>query len=232
MKENNKDRNARLMALAALLLGVLGLSMGFAAFSSTLRIESSAEVSPDGDIFNVDFSNNSSNINDDPIVPVLNPTGVTGFTASNATIDNDHGDAVIRNLHAVFTAPGQEVTYSFYTKNAGELKAYLKSVVFASLSGDSATKVCIAKTGGDHVATEALVNSACQGITLTITIGSESFTGTTLRNAFTNQTAHDLNKNGSEQVQVRIAYETGSAIADGGFDVTFGDITLLYTSNE
>ncbi len=232
MDNKDKDRRARVIAIVALMLGVLGLSIGFAAFSNTLTIKSSAEVSPDEDIFNVDFSKSSSSVDDSAIIPVLNPTGVNGFTASNAVIDNDHGDAVIKNLHAVFTAPGQEVTYSFYTKNAGELAAYLKSVVFSNVSGESTTKICAAKTDGEHTATAALVQNACQGISLTITVGSESFTGTTLRSAFASATAHDLAKDGSETVEVKIAYETGSAIADGSFDVTFGDVTLLYTSNE
>ena len=224
--ENQKDKKARIMAIVGLLLGVVGLSLGFAAFSNTLTIKSSAEVVVDDSVFNVDFSSSSSSVVDDDITPTLNPTGVTGFTASNAVIDNDNGDAVIKNLHAVFTAPGQEVTYSFYTKNAGELKAYLKSVTFSNVSGESSTKICTAKSG----TTQSLVNTACTGITLTVTVGSEAFTGTTLRSAFANATAHDLNKDASETVEVRIAYETGSAQADGGFDVSFGDVTLLYSS--
>ena len=224
--ENQKDQQARIMAIVGLLLGVVGLSLGFAAFSNTLTIKSSAEVVVDDSVFNVDFSSSSSSVVDDDITPTLNPTGVTGFTASNAVIDNDNGDAVIKNLHAVFTAPGQEVTYSFFTKNAGELKAYLKSITFSNVSGESSTKICTAKSG----TTQSLVNTACTGITLTVTVGSEAFTGTTLRSAFANATAHDLNKDASETVEVRIAYETGSAQADGGFDVSFGDVTLLYSS--
>ena len=224
--ENSKDKRARVIAIVSLLVGVLGLSLGFAAFSNTLTIKSSAEVKPDESIFNVDFSTSSSTVDDSDIVPTLNPTGVSGFTATNAEIDNDNGDAVVKNLHAVFTAPGQEVTYSFYTKNAGELKAYLKSVTFSNVAGESSIKKCTPKTG----TTASLVTSACTGITLTVTVGSESFTETTLRNAFATATAHDLNTSGSEPVTVRIAYETGSTVTDGGFDVAFGDVTLLYSS--
>ena len=230
MENNTKDKRARVIAIVGLLVGILGLSLGFAAFSNTLTIKSSAEVKPDDSIFNVDFSKNSDSVDGSEIVPVLNPSNVTGFTATNAVIDNDNGDAVIKNLHAVFTEPGQEVTYNLYTKNAGELKAYLKSVTFSNVSGESATKKCTAKSG-DNAAAPALVQSACQGITLTITVGTESFTQTTLRSAFASATAHDLAKDGSEPVKVRIAYESGSTQADGGFDVAFGDITLLYTSN-
>ena len=224
--ENKGDRKARIMAIVGLLIGVVGLSIGFAALSNTLTIKSSAEVTVDDSVFNVDFSTDSSSVVDDPVVPVLNPTGVTGFTATNAVIDNDNGDAVVKNLHAVFTAPGQEVTYSFYTKNAGDLKAFLKSVTFGNVSGESSTKVCTPRTG----TTASMVTSACNGITLTVTVGSEAFTGTTLRSAFATATAHDLEKNGSETVEVRIAYETGSTVTDGAFDVAFGDVTLLYSS--
>ncbi len=226
--DNQKDNKARFMAILGLLVGVVGLSLGFAAFSNTLTIKSSAEVTVDDSVFNVDFSTNSSTVDDSDIVPTLSPTGVSGFTATNAQIDNDNGDAVVKNLHATFTAPGQEVTYSFYTKNAGELKAFLKSVTFSNVSGESTTKVCTPKTG----TTASLVNSACTGITLTVTVGSEDFTATTLRSAFATATAHDLNKDGSEAVTVRIAYETGSTMTDGGFDVAFGDVTLLYSSAE
>ena len=122
--------------------------------------------------------------------------------------------------------------YNFFTKNAGELKAYLKSVTFANISGESVAKKCVAKTvtAPKTPATQSLVDRACQGITLTVTVGSEAFTGSTLRNAFASETAHDLAKAGSEPVKVTIAYEAGSEQADGGFDVSFGDVTLLYSS--
>ena len=35
----DRDRRARVIAIAALLVGVVGLSLGFAAFSNTLTIK-------------------------------------------------------------------------------------------------------------------------------------------------------------------------------------------------
>ena len=49
-----KDRSTKIIAIAALLIGIVGLSLGFAAFSNTLTISSSAEVTPDQSAFNVD----------------------------------------------------------------------------------------------------------------------------------------------------------------------------------
>lgn len=227
-----KDSKGRTLSIVAIVIAVLGLSLGFAAFSQTLTIKSSAEVNPDASIFNIDFSKQSGSVDDDPIVPVLNPSGVTGFTATNAEIDNsDQSNAVIRNLHAVFTEPGQSATYNLYTKNAGELKAFLKSVTFSNVTGKSTTKVCTAKSG-DNPATQSLVDQACEGITLTLKLGSEDFTSTKLRNQFATATAHDLDKAASEPIKVTIAYEAGSKQADGGFDVSFGDIVLFYSSVE
>ena len=223
-----KDKKARFLSILAIVVTIFGLSLGFAAFSRTLTIKSSAEVNPDESVFNVDFAKNSSGDDVSSITPELNPTGVSGFTATNAVIDNTTSDPVIKNLHATFTEPGQKATYSFYTKNNGDLKAFLKSVTFNKVSGQDKVKVCTAKDS----ATPSLVNAACEGITLTVTVGDEAFTTSKVRSEFQSATAHDLTKGSSEKIKVVIAYEEGSDEADGGFDVAFGDVVLLYTSNE
>ena len=220
-----KDRKARLIAIAALIVGVFGLSLGFAAFSNTLTIKSSAEVTPDENILNVDCSSASGSVETNPIVASLEPTGVTGFEAKNATINNS-GNPIIQNLHATFTAPNQKATYTFYTKNIGALKAYLNDINFKNVSEGSSTKVCTAKTG----TTQSLVDTACNGISLKLTLGSEDFSATTTRTGFTSAAAHDLEVNGYETVKVEISYADGSAQADGDFDVSFGDIELIYGS--
>ena len=235
----DRDRRARVIAIAALLVGVVGLSLGFAAFSNTLTIKSSAEVNVDENTFNVDFADSTGDTSATSVTPTLTPaTGEpAGFTGETATINNaPAGAPVLQKLHATFTRPGQSVTYTFKTKNVGEIKAYLTSINFANATGGSTTKVCTAKevTSPATPATDSLVQAACAGISITVTLGSESFTATTPRASFTSQTAHDLEKTGSnpdsEDVTVVIAYAAGSAQADGDFDVAFGDITLNYSS--
>ena len=210
MRENG---GYKIIALVALLLGIVGVTLGYAAFSSTLTIKSSAEVNPT-DNFNVDFSSSASAVATDPIVPSLNVVA-TGFTATNATIDNS-GDPEISNLKATFTEPGQSATYSFYAYNAGQYVAYLNSIVF------SGNKTCTAKTG----TTQSLVDAACNGISLSAKVGSENPTTSSVANI----TGHSLGINASEQIDVVISYATGSAIADGDFDVAFPDIVLTYDS--
>ena len=234
-----RDRGGKVIAIVALLIGVVGLTIGFAAFSNTLTIQSEAAVTPDASLFNVDFSNenaaNTTAVSTGGVSPSLSPsTPVTGFSGSTATIDNANSSGpVISNLKATFTAPGQSVTYEFYTKNIGELKAYLNSVNIANVTGQSSTKVCTKVTEGkssDQQATDSLVAAACNGISLSFTLGTESFSSTTARSGFTTATAHDLNSTASEKVTIVIAYAANSAQADGDFSVAFGDIQLVYGS--
>ena len=220
-------KNRQGLTIAALIIAIVGLSIGFAAFSNTLSISSGASVNPSDANFVVQFSKLSGSDatgDQNPITPDNASYGVNGLIPTS-------NKRTLTGLKATFTAPGQSVTYSFYTKNAGALKAYLTSVNFAEVA-TGVTKQCTAKAVQSPAtpATQSLVNAACNGISLTVTLGSESFTQTTARAAFTTATAHDLDAGDYETVTVVIAYAANSAQADGDFDVTFGDVTLNYSS--
>ena len=215
-----KDRGSRIIAIVALLVGVVGLSIGFAAFSNTLTISSSAEVTPDQSKFNVDFTSASSgDVSTTPIQPATkNPETLV---AANGTIDNS-GDPTVTGLHATFTEPGQSVTYNFWAKNIGEYIAYLKSITIANATGAETYKKCTAKTG----TTQSLVDAACNGISMTVKVGEENATSSSIASI----SGHSLAIDGFDPIIVTISYADGSAIADGDFDVAFGDITLTYSS--
>ena len=209
-----ENKGYKILAVIALVLGVVGVTLGYAAFSNTLTISSTASVTPDASTFNVDFSSSSTAVQTNDITPTLS-ANVVGFTATNATIDNTNSPT-ISNLKATFTEPGQSATYTFYAYNAGEYIAYLKSIVF------SGTKTCTAKTG----TTQSLVDSACNGITLNVKVGSEAATTTSVASV----SNHALAINGAEEITVVISYANGSAVADGDFDVTLPSIVLTYNS--
>lgn len=209
-----EGKGYKIIALVALVLGVVGVTLGYAAFSSTLKISSSAEVKPDPTTFNVDFSSSSSQVETNDIAATLNKT-VTGFSATDATINNT-SNPVVSNLKATFTEPGQTATYSFYAYNAGEYIAYLNSIVFEG------TKTCTAKEG----TSQSLVDSACNGISLSVKVGNESSTITSIATI----ASHTLGIGASEEVVVTITYADGSALADGDFDVSLPDIVLTYDS--
>ena len=77
-----------------------------------------------------------------------------------------------------------------------------------------------------NTTTQSLVNQACNGISLSVTVDSESATTTTVNSI----SSHSLGTSAAEQVTVVISYADGSAIADGDFEVAFPDIELTYDS--
>lgn len=212
-----KDRSSKVIAIVALLVAVVGLSVGFAAFSSTLTISSSANVTPNSDTFKVVFSSNDTTLTTEAVNG--NVTG-TGASATAATINNDT-NPTISGLAATFTEPGQKVVYTFYAHNSGEYEAFLKSVTYANVTGKSESRVCT--PGRDTTA--ALVTNACDDISVKVNVGT---TNTTASKA--NITGHSLAKTDFEPVTVTIEYASNGDRADGDFSVAFGDISLVYSS--
>ena len=216
--EGKKDRSAQVIAIIALFFAVIGLSLGFAAFSQTLTIHSSAEVKPDQTAFNVKFSSSEESLATEEITGVTG--GEAGATADPATISGTE----ISGLKAKFTKPGQDVTYTFYVRNEGEYDAYLKSITYKNASETGTSINC--KPGSDTDA--GLVATACNGMKVTVTVNSTETT--TESNSSISE--HKLAKGAGEEVKVKIEYASGSGIADGDFTVEIGDIELLYKSQD
>ncbi len=209
------DKIYKIIAVVAIIIGIAGVTIGYAAFSNNLTINSAAEVTPSSANFKVVFSSSDESVSTSAVVPTLSDENVTGFSATSGTIDNS-GDPTLTNLKATFTEPGQSVTYTFYAYNTGQYIAYLKSIEFIG------SKTCTPRTG----TTQSLVTSACTSITLSVQVGSENATSTTVSNI----SGHSLAKNTPETVVVTIDYDSAGAIADGIFDVAFPSIVLTYSS--
>lgn len=198
-------RKKQIITIVALLV-IMGLSVGYAAFSSVLTIASSATVTPDSSSFNVLFSSSGSSQATNNIVGV----GSNGATATNASISG----TTISGLKANFTAPGQSVTYTFYAHNAGQYDAYLRNVTFGS------GKSCTAGTG----ANADLVNAACDDINISVSVGGNLYsTDSSIYN-------HSLTKDKYELVEVTVSYSSNGDVADGEFNISLGDISLVYSS--
>lgn len=213
-----KNRTGQIIAIFALVVGIVGLSIGFAAFSNVLKIQSSATVKPSSDTLNVDFSSSDTEVLTNEIVPVASPTSLV---YTNGQIDNTN-DPTISNLSAIFTEPGQKVVYDFFAFNAGQLDAYLKSIVYSNVADKTANKVCTAVEG----TTDELVQKACNGISVKVKVGSEAETSSGIASI----SNHVLAKAKSEKVTVTLEYAQDAERVDGDFTVSFGDITLNYSS--
>ena len=196
-----KSRKTKKIVLIVLLLIVVGLSIGFAAFTSQLTIRSSATVTADSSTFRVVFSSSSS--------AVESGTVVIGGKAEGGTISGTS----LSGLTATFTQPGQTATWEVYAYNAGQFDAYLKKVTIGTITGT-------AKEG----TTQSYVDEAIKGISIKVNVRGEEYPTTT---SITN---HNLTKGSGEKVIVTLTYAADSATADGDFTVNIGDILLDYNS--
>ena len=93
-----RNKKAKVIAIVALIVGVIGLSIDFASFSNVLNIQSSANVKPDNSTMNVIFSSAESKAEVTEITPAVTPNSLV---ATNGIIDNSN-DPTISNLSATF----------------------------------------------------------------------------------------------------------------------------------
>lgn len=209
-----KNRSSKIIAVVALVVAVFGLTLGFAAFSNTLTISSSAYVSPSSENFKVNFSTSSST----SATGTVSGSATGSATAEAATL----AATTVSGIKANLTAPGETVSYTFYVRNTGEYDAYLNSITYKNVSGETASKVCAAVDTTNTTA--SLVSAACEDISLSVKVGSDaavSGSQATISN-------HTLLKSGYETVVVTVTYASDGDRADGQFNVTFGDIELVY----
>ena len=202
-----KTRRTKILSILFLLVGILVLSVGFAAFSNTLIISSSANVKPDSSTFSVLFSSSGTS----QLTNAVSGVGTGNSTGGNATING----TTISGLKANFTEPGQTVTYSFYVHNVGSYVAHLEKIDFGT------GKSCSAAAA---TTTDSLVQDACDDITVSVSVGDNNYT----KNSKVYE--HSLAIDAYEPVVVTIDYSSSGDRADGEFNISFGDISLIYSS--
>lgn len=217
-----KNRDSKVIAIIALVIAVVGLSVGFAAFTAQLTITPTAEVKADSSKFKVEFSNTTTAIEgqgpetvEGKITPEDTDGGASGGTASiTATTMN--------NANAKITKDTQEVTYEWYVVNSGEMDAYLTSIDFAQ---DALSCTATGK-GADQANTE-LINTACDTITVTLTVDGDEYTKDD-----STMTGKLLPHGQYKSVKLSIKAAKGTTLTDNDYSVTVGAITLNYSSKD
>ena len=135
MKDNKKM--LQLFSIVALFLAVVGVSIGFAALSTSLQISGTAKVVPATwkvEFLTPTFSNNSTDAKEaDGVTPTVNATTFSGY-------------------QIVLTKPGDKGTYTVPVKNNGSIPAKITSVSLGSTltytgTGDTKTADEAAVTG-------------------------------------------------------------------------------------
>lgn len=209
------------ISIIAILVAFIGLSIGFAAYSGTLKIEHRPSV-PNSKNFKVRFSSNDIVT----IEGVVSSTSSKGAKAEQAVINNDNTEVIhkcesavvlprITGLNAIFTKPGQNVVYKFYIRNDGEFNAYLKSIVFDK-------KYCKLSNGINNKETK----NACDDINIKINIDGMEYNKTD--DMIINQS---IKPGTSVPISVEINYDKNSKFSfKQNLEVYFGEISLIYSA--
>lgn len=213
-----KTRQIKILSIVALVVAIAGMTLGFAAFSTTLSISSSATVTPNSDDFKVVISGNK----DDPYDLNVDFVEYNGASAGDCFINNYKGGTSV-STNVNFTEPGQYVIYDSFIHNLGKYVAYFDKIIFENIEGTSVKKRCVPIENGG--ANPELVERACDSIKIVVitsgdieVIDSSNFTGL------------KLSPGVSAPGSLKIIYEEDGVRADGPFSVEFGDIKLVYSS--
>lgn len=199
-----KQRQIKILSIVALVLAISAMTLGFAAFSTTLSISSSATVTPSSEDFKVVFSSSEFGVATDEIVP--DPTDET-ISATPAKVNG----LSLSDVQVSFTKPGGAVSYSFYIYNAGNYDAYITDINFGN-------KSCIAESG----TTESLMQKACDDIYISVTGFSNS--NVVLDSIVLND--YVIKPGKSKWIELWVNYPESANIADGPFNINFGDVTF------
>lgn len=231
-----KARQVKILSIVALVVAIAGMTLGFAAFSTTLNISSSANVTPSSEDFKIrvygfkddsiyDEGSSIFNFTDDDLSDSYGTALMDGATGTIASIDNSAH--VITNLNVNFENKTGEVMYSFVIKNEGKYDAYLdlSNLIYSNGEyglGNIINKSCFAGDG----TTESLVDQACDGISaLAAIIDKETGDGKYITDDF-----YKIQVNDYEHFVVIIRYD--GPFADGPFDVEFEDFQLKFSTTK
>ena len=226
-----RNRQVKILSIVALVLAIAGMSLGFAAFSSTLTISSSATVTPN----NEDFKITIYGANNTEVYETFNYTSTdisdsfgygSGKNATSDVASIDNRTHTISNIKAYFGNGTGNVNYIFAIVNEGKYDAYMKTNskdTFGNYWQYTASNKCIPSEG----ATASLVSEACNGVWGTAYI-------TQLSNLadpkYITDEYYKIPAGGTEFLLV--FFEYSGPYADGPFDVEFEDIKLQFTTTK
>lgn len=232
---NNKQ--SKIITIVVLCIAVVGITLGFAAFSNTLTISSNATVSPNSSDFKMTIYGMSSlsalekgidNIYEvetydslTTTVPYIEISNQTITDSTPAIINNEAH--TISNISATFTKPDNtnSITYMFMIKNDGKYSAYIKETDFKAMENKLSTKTCVSKTDIN----KDLVTEACDGIRLSIIGESRQ----KFLSSNSNFGTHEILPNDYIFLFISMYY-TGDVIADQEFSVEFPELTLNFST--
>lgn len=233
-----RNRQSKKILLIALCLSVIGLTLGFAAFSNALTISSSAKVSPEETDFNINIYGieNWNGISGYPHLEMYTSPTISvplkglnlspgAQSATTAKITDSGKSITISDLSAVLVEPGQSADYFFIIKNEGKYDVYLDLTETFDVFSYPQFGTC---TPGEETSAD-LVTKACDYINLYNFLETSDGLGITGGEYIT------IPKGDYLKLDIQLSYyqdQYGTVVprADGEFTVDFEDLVLTFTS--
>ena len=218
-----EKNNGKIIAVVALVVAVVALSVGFAAFADQLTIDGNATLQATND-----FDEKVQYVSTSPKCYATGDTNktsviITGYSTGTASNDTWSGISVPLSMTQ------KSVTCEAQVENKSSYVAYLKGI--ATTSG----LTCASKGTGDSAATN--VSTVCgtnnANVKATVIIGdsTSSTDKIEIQNAAANNTstAGSIAMNGTTNVFVVIEY-LGTTAPDGDILITLPTITHNYST--
>jgi len=246
-----RNGNGKIIAVIALVIAVVGLSLGFAAYSTYLKVEGAATVQTNTTNWQVGFSTDNTNIeslNGTNTVAGNNTT--TGHTSDGGSITVSRYTITQNQKPILATKSDSSVSYTLSVLNKGSLDANLSDITFATYPVSCAYVTGSQSGTGANDWLEAENNSAtpyagtkrtagtgtisdddCNAMFgVTLSINSQNYTSTTTGTGTLAKTT------GNHPVVLTLAYKGDSAAnaaaakLSGDIEVTIQPIGVVYTS--
>ena len=204
-----RERKIKSMSLVAMIVAVLGLTVAFAALSQTLTINGSATI--DAATWDIHYK-----------AATGADTGKTKNTTTGAAsaVNGDLTGTTVSNLSATLTRPGDSVTFYWDVENAGDINAYISSLVPATISNSNLT--CTGTAQDSAVATSD-ANKVCSVLQFSFKYvdGDAVAANDTLTTA-----------EGTKHLELKISYPstvTNDNWPTADVNITFPTITTTYS---
>lgn len=211
----DKNNQTKIIAIIALFIAVVSLTVGFAAYSKSFTINSTNTTT---------VKKGSDPFAEGLYLTVETGNGTVGNTGSNPT----NVGLIWSGLTGVIEENSRTITYTATLHNVSSYIAYLNKVV---ANGNLSCAAVDASTTNS-----ATVEAACDDLTLTLNIGSFSDTITTSETINTTGTVLNIDDNavakteGTTSVTLTLTLDSDAVMPDGDFIVTIPEITFDYTS--
>ena len=217
-----EKNNGKIIAIVALVVAVVALSVGFAAFADTLTINGTATAKVSGNPFddeskglNYKAGSQGCHSTADDNVNVISGD----YSAGSFTNGNDDWSGISVPL----TKDVPSVTCTAVVENKTAYTAYLKSI---SANGG----VSCASTGSNATANKDSVCATVNVVAQFGTVAADKIEFGTTQPTTNSSTTGSITPNGESTVTVTISYDPTRVVADEDVTITLPTISHDYSS--